>query len=208
MSIFARLHLADLEHLSFMRSCCVCLVEAVLLLLSFLGQTCWNKSNCSLFLSLSYIIPDDHWEAVFWNLPLSPLTAPTSSYAVPVKEKSTLYRLIGETAATTAAANTSSAMKSLGNVCVFGFCMGPFAKSESFDPTGRKITVQIHKLLMCNEARNWWLCKFYSKKFWPQKTPPKELTFISRDSSNHLKGWVLPVFLFSSSLSARERDQG
>lgn len=60
MRIFARLHLADLEHLSFMRSCRVCLVEAVLLLLSFLGQPCWNKSNCSLFLSLSYIITDDH----------------------------------------------------------------------------------------------------------------------------------------------------
>ena len=136
-------------------------------------------SNFSFFLSLSYIITDDHWEAVFWNRPLSPLTAPVSSYAVPVKGQSTLYRLIGETAATTATTNISSTVKSLGSVGAFGFCTGPFAKSESFDPTGRKITIQMHKLLICNEARNRWLCKFYSERFWPQKTPPKELASIS-----------------------------
>lgn len=152
MRIFTRLHLADLEHLCCMRLCRVCLVKTVLLL-SFLGQPCWNKSNCQVSPSPSLL----HTSSLTITEKLCSGTGPcllSQRQFLPMQEKSTLYRLIGETAATTATANVSYTVKSLGNVCAFGFCAGPFAKSESFDPTGRKITIQIHKLLMCNEARN------------------------------------------------------
>jgi hypothetical protein len=32
--------------------------------------------------------------------------------------------------------------------------MEPFAKSKSLESTGRKITIKIHKLFMCNEGGN------------------------------------------------------
>lgn len=124
---------------------------------------------------------------MFWNLPLSPLTALVYLYAVSMKENA-FYRLIREIAKTDSNRKPIDCNeKSRECVCLW-LLQKPFEKSESFDPTGRKITIQIHKLFMCNEAGNWWLCKFYSKGFWPQKTPPKELAFIFVKYTNLFTG--------------------